>query len=36
VTGERQISDKRRFWRRLIARTDDRFDDHLRRMKGDD
>lgn len=34
VGGDKSGGSERRFYQRLIARADDRFDDHLRRMKG--
>jgi len=35
VGGDKSGGSERRFYRRLIARADDRFDDHLQRMKGE-
>lgn len=36
VGGDKSGSSEKRFYRRLIAKADDRFDDHLRRRKGDE
>jgi len=36
VAGDKSGGSERRFYRRLIAKADQRLDDHLRRSKGDD
>ena len=36
VGGDKSGGSERRFYRWLIAKADERFDDHLRRAKGDD
>jgi hypothetical protein len=35
VGGDKSGGNERRFYRRLITKADERFDDHLRRRKGD-